>query len=245
MNIFSRLLPFLAIGLLSCGGDSNECSRASDCFKGEVCAQGVCLEESDLSNNPNNPDPSNNPDDPNPSNPTGNNNGPTQPGVNNTTPTLPDLACVVDPLTTSCSDPDDVDDAFPTSFTNSTNGCRVRDEFTPMDETRSEVLCAREVKDRFTQLYVGCDSKSYVMELTFEPKVECDPSVFRVNAYIDGKDCETPSDEIRCEQLPNGGMKITAIVNPNSSVSSASFTVEALFTNAIQFEYDLRWVMRE
>lgn len=239
MNIFPRVLPFLAIGLLSCGGDSNECSRASDCFKGEVCAQGVCLEESDLSNNPNNPN------DPNPSNPTGNNNGPTQPGVNNTTPTLPDLACVVDPLTTTCTDPDDTDDSFPTSFSNTTYGCRVRDEFSAMDETRSEVLCAREVKDRFTQLYVGCDSKSYVMELTFEPKVECDPSVFKVNAYIDGKDCETPSDEIRCEPLPNGGMKITAIVNPNSSVSSSSFTVEALFTNAIRFEYDLRWVMRE
>lgn len=114
-----------------------------------------------------------------------------------------------------------------------------------MDETRSAQLCSREMRDRYSQLFVGCDTKSFVMEVTFTPQQECDRSVFKINAYIDGKNCDESSEEIRCEELPNGGVKITAIVNPNQSVNSATFTVEALYENAIQFDYDLRWVMRE
>lgn len=150
----------------------------------------------------------------------------------------------MDPFEAQCHSPDD-NDSFSETFFNRTAGCLTGDTFTAMDETRSAQLCSREMRDRYSQLFVGCDTKSFVMEVTFTPQQECDRSVFKVNAYIDGKNCNEPSEEIRCEELPNGGVKITAIVNPNQSVNSATFTVEALYENAIQFDYDLRWVMRE
>lgn len=214
-----------------CGSESTECSRTSDCFQGEVCDSGACI--------PDGTQPTNNS--------ASNNNGflnnfNNSPNNTNSLP-LPNLECVADPFTVTCED--SPDSTSYQSFVEYNGGCPRGDEFVALDATRSEQLCIREVRDRFTQSFVTCDSRSFVMEIHFTPKVECDRRVFKVNAFIDGKNCEEPSDEIRCEDLPNGGVRVTAIVRPGNTVALASFEVEALYENAINFDYDLRWVMRE
>jgi len=225
----------LLFGMISaCGSESTQCSRTSDCFQGEVCDSGACI--------PDGTQPTNSttkPNDPNSTNP---NNTP----QNNTTinPNLPNLACVADPFTATCDSPDD-NDSFSEYFTTRNGGCPTRDDFVAMDETRSEQLCIREMRDRYTQGFVYCDTRSFIMEIHFTPKVECDRRAFKYSVHIDGKNCEEPNDEIRCDELPNGGVKVTAVVRPGRTVSLASFTLEALYENAIHFDYDLRWVMRE
>ena len=240
MSRYLLSLLLMVVIIAACGSESTECSRTSDCFQGEVCDSGACI--------PDGTQPTNNPSTNNPNNLISNNSPfntfNNSPENNTPDPNLPVLECVADPFTTTCESPDE-NDSSSESFRQQNAGCIIGDEFTPMDETRSAQLCIREMSDRYTQGFIPCDTRSFIMEIHFTPKSECDQRVFEFSVNIDGKNCEEPNEEIRCDELSNGGVKVTAVVRPGRNVALASFVVEALHENAIHFDYDLRWVMRE
>lgn len=263
------LTIFAALGLtttlMGCG-DTTDCSTDGDCFSGEYCADGTCvagerpLEMNNLnnanntsnngSNNANNMGSNNVSANNTSSNNVNNTNNTNNTNTNNTnnvnnTNNIGSDACVVDPFDPPACELDD-NDSFAEAFHDRTVACQ-NDGFVPLDKTISAAICLRETVDKYSQLYVDCDDQSFVFEVTFTPKTDCDPSLYNFDVFIAGLSCEDDGTEpgIRCETLSDGSQRAQVIVPPGRSVNSGRFEVEALQPDTIQLEYDLRVVIRQ
>ena len=247
--------PTAVIGLIalfsaSCGSDT-DCSIDKDCFQGESCLDGLCIEMTTANNTTgNNTTANNTPINNTPVNNTPVNNTP----VNNVTEgsytelkaQYPTSACIVDPFDAVCSAPDDNESFFTyLASGNGAGGCISGDTFNPIDFTNTLEICTTETTDRYQTNLSTCSSKSFVLEIFITPKVKCDPALYTLKVWAAGQSCEDQSDTFRCTLKPDGSWHIQGIIGPSRTVTSANVEITPNFGNVTDFEYDLRFLTRE
>lgn len=222
-----------ALALTSCG-DSRSCSVDDDCFSGEYCSGTTCVEG----------------ERPGETRDEGrtNSNTPSDAGRMETSNNESDFeirgeACQVDPFD---APPCELQESQFEYFEARTVGCQ-NEGWVGLDKTISSTLCIRETLNRYTQLYVDCDDVSFVVEVTFTPKVECNPALYSFDVSFAGHSCgdADTSDSIECTTLEDGSRRVRVIIPPGRHVSGGNIRIEALEPDTIQLDYDLRVVIRQ
>lgn len=254
------LSTFLLFAALAAGCGSEEtCSGPDDCFAGEVCNLGRC--EAAGPTNGTTADGGMTSDASNPDGMTGN-------GAPNGTPNSSmgtdgdagdvgdagsgdDMSsrsdvCIVSPFDVSCES--DGNDDTSVDITTMTKACVTDDEnFQPMDETVSALLCALEERDRYSQAFGECVQKSFVTEVRLTPRVPCDPEDILFSVSMQGKSCanQDESSDITCTVDEDGSMLAQIVVRPSAvpAINLLRIKIEPTREN-VHFEYDLNVVMK-
>lgn len=261
------ILILCCAALLHCG-PSDKCSTTKDCFSGEVCASGTCVEGVNLNNanntgtpnssttgpngkpggsngtgTPNGTTGPNNGTTGNPNGTTGNPNGTT--GSNNNTTTTPTGACVSDPFTAMCTS---TSDGFYTYLTTNTGrGCQgVDDDFEggTYEHVTSE-FCPTETAHKYTTNLSSCRTRTFFVEITVTPLQACDPDDWDLKVQVQGATCDDPGNRMRCELLDDGVSKrVIARIDEEISITTPRIDIVPRIEN-MQFEYDLTLTVRE
>ncbi len=259
-----RTLVLAALLLVGCS-QADPCVTSSDCFSGETCNDGFCGAPQSALNAMSGDMPISDRDDgpgpgPDQGVPPGNDmsvatNNVTRPdlGTDPDGSTVVDDVCVVDPFGICEDDEDSNNNDFPgVAFATMTRGCQ-SSGFVPLDATVSGRQCALDPEDQYYLTVVECDADEpgMIIEATLDVKDDCDPALIWFDVESIGTSCADPNPDsnklLRCETLVTGERKIS-IIWPGSSVpvvGSIRFSLQTPDRQDLQFDYDLRIVVRE
>lgn len=170
-----------------------------------------------------------------------------------TSPDLPPVACIADPFAACTDDEDPDNNDFPgQSITNMTRGCQ-SSGFVPLDVTITGRQCPLDPEDQYSLLVVECDEDEpgMIIEATLDVKDDCAPDLIHFDVEGIGTTCADPNPDsdltLRCETLADGRRQI-AVLWPGSSnavVASIRWSIQTPDRNDVEFDYDLRVVVRE
>ena len=166
---------------------------------------------------------------------------------------MPDDMCVVDPFDVCEDDEDPDNNAFPgVALTPMTRGCQPSG-FVPLDMTISGRQCALDPEDQYYITVVECDADEpgMIIEATLSVAQDCNPDLIWFDVESIGTSCADPDPDsdltLRCETLTNGDRRIS-VIWPGSSVpvvGSIRYSIQTPDRTDLQFDYDLRVVIRE
>lgn len=251
-------------------GCNNEqaCAIDDDCFRGEFCVSGTCSSErptgdggtgtdgdssSDAGGgNIGGPDAPNNTGSDAGGNNTNNENNTTDVGDNTTDAGGGDSgtvtsACAADPFDASCRADDNDSFREYIFFDQGAPGCDNNNDFIPQSGGIANAqMCALEEQDLYDLNLVPCDDLPFIVEVTVTPRnAECTHAHYGLDVNVQGNDCDEPGDKIRCDTLPGGVKRVSAIVEPSNSLASARIDVTKLDVEYAHFDYDLDIVVRQ
>lgn len=247
--------------LAGCTGQGDPCVTDGDCFRGEACINGFCgAPNTEVENNVSMDAGDNNTtDDADGQTPNNANNQPDG-DAGNPGPDGGDEgdagsmgACFGDPFGVCEDDENPSNNSFPgAAFDPMTRGCQPSG-FVPLDLTISGRQCPLDPEDQYYLTIVECDEDEpgMIIELTLDIKDECDADSIFFDVESIGTSCADPDPEsdvqIQCETLATGERKITTIWPGMSSprVGSIRWSIQTPDRNDVQFDYDLRAVVRE
>ena len=246
-----------------CGAD-DKCTTAGDCFSGEVCSSGTCVEAVGLNNSTvggtsgmgaqtGGPTGTTGPGH-GPNNGGGNNGNPSSNGSSNgvpnsngnTTTTKPTTGlCVSDPFTAQCSV---TSDGFYTYLrTDTGRGCLGGDDDfeggTYVHETIE--ICPTETAHKYDTNLISCRTRVFFVEVIVTPLQACDRDDWDLNVRVQGYDYANPEDRVRCEPHEDGVSKrVIARIEPETSITIPKIDITPLIEN-MQFEYNVSITVRE
>lgn len=261
LHIFAAMAAVLLAG---CSFDARQCTGDESCPEGFGCDRntGICetldrladAGDEDVSSSPDAadaPEDANAPDDadtPSPDVSAPEDTRP-QPDVAPADTGPAPNACLADPFESTCDD----DSAEPNdewrdaeTIVGSRAGCpTAADRLVDFDVTLSPTLCAHDRGDWFKWTVVACETRSFIVEMTFTPQQACDPAIYDIliRGTRSEPDCDHP--DWNCEALDDGGFRISYLVDPSSAdVLQQHYLgvvpAEVDLNDSPEFDYELR-----
>ncbi len=182
----------IAIALLGgCSFDSARpasCSSQAQCFDDEICLRNTCKLAA------NHPDAGGQTDRDADLNETSG-------GGNDNNTSTPVGKCVVNPLTTTCDDPEahTNNSRVEAASTNSNKAVGCLDQgFESLDRSVSRVICATELEDWYSLNMVTCREQPFFIELKLTVKNGCDLADIELVAGNQGYDCS--HEDVYCPE---------------------------------------------
>jgi len=243
MHLRIGLITLTLVLALGCD-DTSECGTETDCFAGEVCSNGTCVpgtkidlggtEDMETPNNSTQPDMSNNVT-PDMSEDQGEPDSPEDMPV-----VEPMLACQVDPIDSTCTDdmwePNNawINGKKLGPQINLGPGCPTPNNFVPLDEIITPVMCARDASDWFYIEFVPCVNSAIRITWTMIPELECRADLIALDSL--SYPCGT---EATCTATDEMAMAVIDIPATQSRQSQLSY-VSIIGETGVQTPYELR-----